>query len=471
MIAKSDLARQPISTIESLFLEKSFNPHDLLDALLENIRKYEDKVHSFICVSPEGALRREADYASLSLKNEYPPLMCGIPIAVKDNTNVAKMPCSGGSKLFRDNVANDDAFSISKLRRAGAYVVGKSNLDEMAAFGIATNNPHFGRTFNPWNLFRIPGGSSGGSAAAVASGEAVVATGSDTGGSVRIPASFCGLVGHKPTYGGIGRTGTIGMSWSLDHLGVISRSVRDAALMSFIMSGIDPNDSSTIGAPETKRYVFPDSPDLDNIKVGVLANPLRESDEVIMHNFAASIDEFSKLGAKVCEFTLPHLEDITPAIFAIALAETAAYHQQWLRSSPELYGDTLKNYVQLGHGILATQYLKAQRQKTVITKEVANEFRKVDVIILPTAPSIAPMIGEDIIEIQGKKYPAFQVLTENTYPFNFLGLPAISLPNGFSDGMPTGLQIISAHWREDFLYRVGDAYQQVTDYHTKVPPL
>src|SRR5579864_3969455 len=220
---KSDLINQNISDIVSLFYQSSFDPNDLLDVVLENIRRLETKLHSFVFLEQESSLRLEADRLKGEIsKGKLLPL-CGIPIAVKDNTNVSGMPCTGGSRLFKDFVPTEDSFAISALRKSGAIILGKTNLDEMGAFGIETNNPLFGRTFNPWDLGRTPGGSSGGSAAAVASSEAIAATGSDTGGSVRIPAAFCGVTGMKPTYGRIGRYGTFGMSWSLDHLGVIAR--------------------------------------------------------------------------------------------------------------------------------------------------------------------------------------------------------------------------------------------------------
>ena len=467
MTTKSELAVQPITEIQKLLLEGAFTPHDVLDAILDNIGRREVKVHAFLHVASEEELRKQAEEASVALKERKAGPLCGIPLAIKDNTFVSGMPCTGGSRLLEDSRSLGDSFAISKLRKSGAMILGKTNLDEMAAYGIATNNPHYGRTYNPWNLTRIPGGSSGGSAAAVAAGEAIAAMGSDTGGSVRIPASFCGLTGFKPTYGRISRSGTISMSWTLDHLGVITRTVRDAELLTRIMSGQDQDDSSTANSPTLERFLFSESPDLHGFRIATLANPIRSSDEGVTKSFQESVDKIASLGATMKEFKLPYMEDITPAIFAIALPETSAYHEQWLRNSPELYGNVLKLYVELGHGILATQYLKAQRQKTIITKEVAEKLREVDLVLVPTAPSIAPRLEQETVTIQNKEYPAFQVLTENTYPFNFLGLPSISIPNGFSQGMPTGLQIVATHWREDLLYKVGDAYQQVTDFHKK----
>jgi len=278
-------------------------------------------------------------------------------------------------------------------------------------------------------------------------------------------------VGLKPTYGRIGRSGTITMSWSLDHLGVIARHVRDTALMLSIMSGTDPSDQSTINSPPPERYSFDDDPDLERSRIGVLQNPLCDFDEDVQRVFDDSVSVFSSLGAEISEVKLPHLEEITPAIFAIALPETSSFHEEWLRSSPELYGSVLRSYVELGHGVLATQYLKAQRLKTLITKEISKKIRGIDVLITPTAPSIAPGLDEETIRIRGREYPAFQVLTENTYPINFLGLPAMSIPNGFSGRMPVGLQIIASHWNESKLLLIGDAYQQVTDFHRKIPSI
>jgi aspartyl-tRNA(Asn)/glutamyl-tRNA(Gln) amidotransferase subunit A len=470
LTTKSELAFQPIAELGNLYREGSVSPHDVLDSLLENIRKSESRVHSFIFIESEGKLRTCADIASKSLKQGNGLRLTGVFLAIKDNTYVAGMPCTGGSKILGDFSPQSDANSVSRLRNEGAVFIGKTNLDEFAAFGISTNNPFFRRTFNPWNLGRIPGGSSGGSAASVASGEALGATGSDTGGSVRIPASFCNLVGLKPTFGSIGRTGTISMCWSLDHFGHITRTVRDSALLYEVLAGHDQSDSSTIATPRrVEPFVPSKSPELHGVKIGVLTNPLCSSDEEVSARFEESIRVFGELGASIREITFPDMEHVAPTIFAIALPEVAAYHEEWFRSKRDLYSPTLAGYVQLGHGILATQYLKAQKARTVIIERASSKLKEVDVLILPTNPSIAPELDQEFINIRGKEYPAFEVITENTYPFNLLGLPAISIPNGFSDGMPVGLEIVASHWKENLLFRVGDAFQQVTDFHKRLP--
>jgi aspartyl-tRNA(Asn)/glutamyl-tRNA(Gln) amidotransferase subunit A len=472
MIKKTELPSQSIETLHQLFEAGIFEPEDLLDGILDNIRRYDPKIHSYLYLDSENSLRTAARNASNAINQGNDSPLRGIPIAVKDNTYLAGMPCTGGSKFLSSaEPCSSDAHAIAKLRDSGAIFLGKTNLDEMAAFGISTNNPHFGRTFNPWDLNRIPGGSSGGSAAAVASCEAVAATGSDTGGSVRIPASFCNLVGFKPTFGRIGRSGTITMSWSLDSLGVMTRYVRDAALLASIMSGSDAFDAATIAVPAVEKYEFASNPDLSKIKIGVLENPICSFDKDVQRVFDESVSVLAGLGAAIQSVKLPLLEEITPAIFAIALPETASFHEDWLRSSPELYGSVLRSYVELGHGILATQYLKAQRMKTMITREISKKLREFDVIVTPTAPSIAPVLDQETIKIGEKDYPAFKIITENTYPMNFLGIPAMTIPNGFSMGMPTGMQIISSHWNESAILTVGDAYQQVTDHHKKIAVL
>ena len=467
---KSDMLNRNIGDIVSLFYQSSFEPDDLLDVVLENIRRFETKLHSFVFLEQESSLRLEADRLKSEISKGKVLPLCGIPIAVKDNTNVSGMPCTGGSRLFKDFVPAEDSFAISALRKNGAIILGKTNLDEMGAFGIETNNPLFGRTFNPWDLGRTPGGSSGGSAAAVASSEAIAATGSDTGGSVRIPAAFCGVTGMKPTYGRIGRYGTFGMSWSLDHLGVIARSAQDAQLLVSIMGERDPQDSSTANAPPVDHGGH-DHPNLKGVKIATLANPLVDSDDGVLGAFDAAVDLIREAGASFSELSLRYFSEIKAPIFAIALAETAAYHEQWFRDSHSAYGERLKKYVQLGHGVLATQYLKALRQKTVITKSISEQLRSVDALLLPTSPSIAPELNQETIEIKGAKHLAFEVLTENTYPFNFLGLPAISIPIGFSKDMPVGIQIVSAHWKESMVYRIAGCLQQMSEYHVKRPPI
>jgi len=469
-LRKSELAHQPITVLRELFRDGSFEPEDLLDCLLENIRRYESKIHAYLHMVPEHTLREQARDASKELKNFGSRPLTGIFMAIKDNTYVSGLPCTAGSKILEGYIPLKDATAVSRLREQGAVFLGKTNLDEFAAFGIATNNPHFGRTFNPWNLGRIPGGSSGGSAAAVSAGEAVAATGSDTGGSVRIPASFCNLVGLKPTFGRISRSGTITMSWTLDHFGVIARTVRDASVLYEAMSGKDASDSSTLNSPELERSAFADDPpDLFGIKLGIFSNPIRASDDGVMSCFDESVRVLSEAGARIRSIELPDVEHITPAIFAIALSEVAAYHEEWFRTRREDYADTLRGYVQLGHTILATEYLKAQRARATIVERVSRKLAEVDVLLVPTNPSVAPELNQEFVEIRGKRYPAFQVLTENTYPFNLLGLPAMTIPNGFSNGLPVGLQLVCSHWKEDLLFKVGDCYQQLTDYHKKTP--
>jgi len=452
-----------------VFRAGDYEPEDLLDSIFENIRRKEKKIHAYIHLVDEKTLRDVARISLRQIKNGSARALTGMFLAVKDNTDVVGLPCTGGSKILQDNVSEKDAGFISKMREEGAAFVGKTNLDELAAFGIATNNPHFGRTFNPWDLTRIPGGSSGGSAAAVAAGEACASTGSDTGGSVRIPASFCNLTGFKPTYGRVSRSGVISMCWSLDHVGFMTRTVRDAALLLEVSQGIDDRDSSTLGSPHQEKYVFTDELNLRDLKIGIFVNPIRDSDEEVTARFRESVDVFSEMGAKVVDLSLPDVELVTPIIFAIALPEVASYHEDWLRTKKEMYGKVLRGYVQLGHTVLATQYLKAQRARTVIVRKMAKKFSEVDALLVPTNPSVAPKIDQDTIRIGGKEFPAFQVLTENTYPFNLLGLPALSIPAGFSDGMPVGMQIIGSEWREDIVLKVGDAFQRRTDHHLRKP--
>ena len=471
MVTKSELAFESIAGLQQMFQESVCEPEDLLESILENVRRHESKIHAYLHLVSETNLREQARTASYDIKKGTNKPLTGMFLAVKDNTDVAGLPCTGGSKIFEGRIPVKDSNIIRRLRADGAIFLGKTNLDELAAFGIATDNPHYGRTYNPWDLRRIPGGSSGGSAAAVSAGEAVAATGSDTGGSVRVPASFCNLVGLKPTFGLIGRTGTFSMCWSLDNLGFVTRTVRDSALLLESTSGYDPQDALSI---ETKPVSFAferSTQDLGTMKIGVFANPIRGSSEGVREAFEKALSIFSELGAKLTKISLPNVDQITPTIFAIALPEVAAYHEEWIRSKRELYGDTLRGYVQLGHAISATSYLKALRAKKIITEKISEKLSDVDLLLVPTAPTIALGLEEEKISIEGRDYPAFQVLTENTYPFNLLGLPAMSIPCGFSNGMPVGLQLVSSHWREDKVFAAGDAFQQVTDYHKKKPNL
>jgi aspartyl-tRNA(Asn)/glutamyl-tRNA(Gln) amidotransferase subunit A len=344
------------------------------------------------------------------------------------------------------------------------------------AYGVTTNNPHYGATRNPWNLERIPGGSSGGSAAAVAAGFVPASTGTDTGGSVRIPAALCGVVGLKPTKGSLSEAGTIPLSGTLDHAGLIARTVQDVALLFDVLrqnsGGGGREEGRVLSAAAEARSGGTELDDLRGVRIGVPRNIMKQPlEEKVAGAFERSLDRLRELGAAIIDIEAPQEWLHAPAAYlAILLSEASAYHEKWVRSPSSLreYGRDVRSLVQAGYPFLATQYLKAQQARQLATEASGRMFRSVDALAMPSVATVAPKIGEEVVQISGQHYPVLQALTLYTLLFNFTGQPAISIPNGAGDdGLPTGLQLVAAHWQESTLIKVAGAFQATTDFHTR----
>ncbi len=382
---------------------------------------------------------------------------------MKDLFDVAGIPTTGGSKILATNVPGRDSAVVERLRTAGAVLLGKTNLHEWA-FGVTSQNPFFGAAKNPWDRSRIPGGSSGGSAIAVATGMCAMALGSDTGGSIRIPAALCGVVGLKPTYGRVSLRGAIALSWTLDHAGPLTRSVRDAALSLAALAGYDDADPVSVDRP------------VDDV-VGALDGGVRGVRVLVpTTHFFADVDGeveravreagrvLASLGAAVEERPLPHTELIGAAQRAIIGVDAAAYHRDDLeRRAGDLGADVLGR-LRAGAAISGVEHAQARRHRDVIRRDWSAILREYDVILTPTTPITAPpREGQDAVAAAAR-------LTANTSPFNLTGLPAISVPCGFTrDGSPIGLQLAAGPWREASLLRAAQAYETATEWHARHP--
>ena len=442
----------------------------LTEECLARIAEYDPRVNAFITVTGEHALA-QADQADkeLSAGQDRGPLH-GIPIALKDVYATAGIRTTVGSLLFRDHVPEADSAVTEKLAAAGAVMVGKTNMHELA-YGVTSSNPHFGPVRNPWDLNCVPGGSSGGSAAAVAARMCFMAMGSDTGASIRIPAAFCNLVGLKPTYGRVSRRGIMPLDFSLDHMGPITLTVRDAAICLQATAGVDPLDDTSSPEP-VDDYVPPAQVSLEGVRIGVPENfyfdgidPAAQSTTRQMVQLAAG------LGAKVEIIRVPDIMALNTAARVILLSEASAAMERFQHRRAEI-GEDVQAMFDQGRFLAATDYVNAQRARRVFRDQFLEIFRRVDVMFTPASPTAAQPIGQKTVRIGDVDEDFRLATTRFARAINLLGFPALSMPCGFdARRMPLGLQIIAGPFEEKRLLAVAAALEDVTDFHKQTPPL
>lgn len=442
---------------------------EVIESTFERIELLNPELNAFISLNKQQALEnaRNADTA----QKQGTPLesLHGIPIAVKDLFATKDTITTAGSSILSKWTPSYDATVVKKLKQAGAIIIGKTNMDEFA-FGGNGENDHYGVIKNPWDKTRSPGGSSGGSAVAVASSMAYGAIGTDTAASVRNPAHFCGLVGLKPSYGRVSLSGVIPLSWSLDHVGPITKTVEDTAILLNAIAGYDPNDdsSSTKSVPDYTALL---NKPISKMKIGVLKgyfwNPIDPSVESAMED---ALHALRDLGAVTTNIELKSAEKFPLLMNTIMPAEAAAYHHKWLTSQQDKYGSKILDRLLPGLIVNAHDYINAQRIRETITKETIELFKNYDALVTPTVPYTAAKIGETMVDVGNTRMEASSARTKNLFPFNALGLPAMSIPCGFDDkGLPIGLQIIGKPFQESEILQIGNAYQTTTDWHTKRP--
>ena len=471
-----------------------FSCRELMAAHLARIDRLEPGLHAFITLEPEQAFRRseEADRRYVAARAhdgaDLPPLL-GLPIAVKDLITVSGMRCTCGSKILADFVAPFTATAVQRLLDAGAIVVGKTNTDEFA-MGSSTETSAFGPTLNPWDPSRVPGGSSGGSAAAVAARLVPAAIGSDTGGSIRQPASFCGVTGIKPTYGRVSRYGLVAYGSSLDSMGVFTRNAQDAALLFSIMAGVDPLDGTSVDLP-LAEISFEKQDRLDGLRVGIPKEYFLEGIQTdVREKVQAAVETLRGQGAEVVEVSLPHTDYALPVYYIIAPAEASAnlarydsvrfglrepsanLGEMYRRTRGAGFGPEVKRRIMLGTYALSAGYYdayygQAQKVRTLIKRDFDEAFTRVDFIACPVAPSTAFKLGEHAGD------PLAMYLEDVfTLPINLAGIPGLALPVGFdTQGLPVGIQLLGPHYREEVLFRVAHAYQRQTGWHEQIPSI
>ena len=485
------LAHLTIRELRDKLLDGECTALHATEACLERIAQVEDSVRAFIAVTNDRALdeARAADEV-LRRRGAEAPLLTGIPLAIKDLIAVEGVPCTCGSKILSNFVPPYDATVIERLKAAGAVVLGKLNMDEFA-MGSSTETSYSGPTHNPWDLTKIPGGSSGGSAAAVAADECIAALGSDTGGSVRQPASYCGVVGLKPTYGRVSRYGLVAYASSLDQIGPVTKDVADCATLMNLIAGHDPLDSTsaTVEASDFSESLVED---VEGITIGMPQEYFIDGvDPEVDAAVRGAVGQLESWGARVEEISLPHTEYAIACYYIIAPAEASSnlarydgvkyghraedpadLMEMYCRTRAEGFGEEVKRRIMLGTyalsaGYYEAYYRKAQQVRTLIRADFDEAFERVDLIATPVAPTAAFGLGEKLGD------PLQMYLSDIfTISVNLAGVPGLSIPCGFSSsGLPIGLQLIGRHFDEATLFRAAYTFEQRTDHHKKKPEL
>ncbi len=467
MLANKQLAFLRISQVAVLLERKKVSPPEVVGAVLERIQELNCRLNAYIYVNPDEVQKKAREAEHEIMHGRYRGPLHGIPIALKDNILTARIPTTAGSKILKDFVPTKNAFVVDRLRRAGAILIGKTNLSEFA-YGATTNNVHFGPTLNPWDTQRSPGGSSGGSAAAVAACMATASLGTDTGGSIRIPSALCGVVGLKPTFGRVSRHGVVPLAASFDHVGPLARSVLDVAIILRTIAGYDSLDEGSVRKP------VPNYPKVLKKRLGRprLGLPKQYYFEVLDEEIRTAIDTaikcFQKLGAFLQEVSLPHVAESSEPSTQAAFAEATSYHQLsgYFPARADEYGQDVRERLEIGAKVLATDYLRAFALAKLVRKDFEDAFANVDAILAPTVPIPAPRMRVKVVEIDSHVEPVRSALIRLNRPQNVTGLPAITVPCGFTrTGLPIGIQIIGRAFDESTVLRLAHAYEEATQWH------
>jgi aspartyl-tRNA(Asn)/glutamyl-tRNA(Gln) amidotransferase subunit A len=462
--------RLTIEHLSPLIRRHKLSPVELTEFVLDRIPELQPRVNAFITITADRALASARQAEREIMKGKYRGALHGIPICLKDLFYTRGIRTTAGSRILRSFTPDEDACVVERLVLAGTVLVGKTNLHEFA-FGATNVNPHYGAVHNPWVQGRISGGSSGGSAAAVVSGLAVASLGTDTGGSVRIPAAACGCVGLKPTYGRIPLHGVIPLATSLDHVGPISRSVVDAAIMLEAVSGPDPRDRTTASAP-AESWAGRLDRNIRRMRIGVPKQYFFDRIQPeVRRRVLESLDQLEQLGGELREINLRSMSMTADLAAGITVAEALAYHWNWLQKRASDYGSDLRTRMQSSADMPAVAYLQAQRSRDTYRRRFLESMESVDVLASPTLPVTAPRIESDEVKTGKSPEDVRLALLRLTRPGNLTGLPVISVPCGFtSEGLPVGLQLTGKPFEERTVLQAAYAFEQATEWHQKFPP-
>jgi aspartyl-tRNA(Asn)/glutamyl-tRNA(Gln) amidotransferase subunit A len=463
-----EIASMSLAEMAALVQSRKLTPLELTESYLRRIERLNPRLNAYVTVTAERA-RADAQRATEEIAaGNYRGPLHGMPIALKDLYDTAGIRTAGGAKILFDRVPAADSTAARRLRDAGTVLLGKLNTHELA-FGVTTVNPHFGTTRNPWNLDCIPGGSSGGSGAAIAAGLAAATTGTDTGGSIRIPASLCGCVGLKPTYGRVSKAGVLPLSWVFDHAGPITATVEDAALMLGALAGYDPDDFSTAAVP-VGDYVAELRAGVHGLRIGVPRNYFFDRlDDEVRAATEQALEVLRGLGASLDPVDVPDFGPVALPAFGVVIAELLELYGEQFRSRPEDFGADVAAILAQGapDGISLAAVL---RMTYGLTEAMRRVLTDVDVLVTATTPVAATPIGQELVAYGGTQEPLIFALIRCTLPFNLTRLPALSLPCGFTRaGLPIGLQIAGRPFEEAVVLRAGHAYEQATAWHRRRP--
>lgn len=449
---RDQVAPRTARDLHDAFRSGSETPIEEVGLCLARIGRLNPELNCFITVlsDPARAQARESSKRFAGGASLGP--LDGVPVAVKDIIYISGVRCTAGSKILAENVAGYDSPVTARMKAAGMPILGTTNMHEFAA-GVTSDNPHYGPVRNPWDPGRVAGGSSGGSAAAVATGMAPLALGTDTAGSVRIPASLCGVLGLKPTYGRVSRLGVVPLAPSLDTVGVLARTSWDAAALLQVIAGHDDGDPTTVDTPVPDYLAELERP-MDNARVGVLSSSLLGPvDHGVQEAFSTFIKRLKEMGWHVDEVDLDGWEDASRNWIPIRRAEATAFHLRWLQSTPGLYGDDVRSLLERGKDVLAVDYVNAVNSRPSLMERFTRSMDGLDFVATPTTRVTAPEVGMDSVRIAGEELSVYAALNALTLPFNMVGFPAVSIPAGTAKGIPVGAQFAGKAFEEAGLLR------------------
>ena len=469
-MAPADILELNLTDLSKLIAAREISSSEAVGAALQRLERLEDKLNAFITVRPEQA-RADAKKADEEIAaGRYRGPLHGVPISIKDLFETAGVRTTGGSKIFAEWIPSTDSAIVERLLAAGAITLGKTNLDEFGHGGTSTLS-HFGPVHNPWNIERIAGGSSGGSAAAVAAGVGPLSYGTETGSSVRRPASYCGIVGFKPTFGIISRHGSFRGAWTQDHVGLFARSVRDIVLGLDPVAGHDPRDPASVHQ-ENPAYAARLNADVKGLRIGVLRKFLDGINPVVSQAFDAALKILTQAGCEIVDLDVPELRYAAMTSMMTSSAESAGVNRRWFREHYHDYVPHVGRGIAMGMTITASEYLTVQRARYRIREALRAAYENVRLIASPTTARVAPLLSEGL---KGNGDDTRHVSYNHSNLLRFpsmLGLPGCSLPCGMNaDGMPIGMQLIGAWFADQTVLNAALAYQNSTDWHTKRPAI
>ncbi|MFB4472613.1 amidase [Oceanobacillus caeni] len=460
----TELAFLTATEIAPLIESKQLSPVELTKHILNRIDTIDPTIYSYITPLHDLALKQAREAENDLMHDRYKGPLHGIPIGIKDNFDTEGIRTTVGSKLFADFIPNKSATVVEKLLTAGGIMLGKLNMHELA-LGSTGTNLTFGTTRNPWNVRYMPGGSSGGSSAALAAGMATLATGTDTFGSIRIPAAMCGIYGLKPTYGLVSTYGIIPSAWSLDHVGPMARSVSDLAFMLDVMAGFDANDPASLHVP-IPNYTEDLNKGIRGVKIGIPKYYLEGLDSDVEKLFKNAISTLESLGAELREIEIPQLSMATFSGYATVLGEASTFHYEWLKTHPKDYGADNRIFLLSGTLTNAPQYVKAQQARRKMVEAFHNAFKDVDIVLGPTIPITTPAFAQNWVE---QNLEVIRRCLPFTVPVNLTGIPSLAVPMGFDQrGLPVGMQFIGNYLSEKQLLQVGHAWEKINPFRFRM---